>query len=284
MTESTTTQPASFFEAIKTMLFTVLDFVPHLLAAALVLAAGWLIARALRSVVRRMALASNRFLERFIPRGQVATAQISSASATLFGEVVFWAALLIAFSVASGVAGFTALSAWLAQITIHLPNLVAGLAILVVGYFLSVYVREQIAPQNDEGQALRHRRLAKIAQAAIVAVALIVGLDQVGIDVTLLVALAAVAVAALLAGLSFAFALGARRHVSNLVGIQSARRSLVVGMRVRIGDEEGEILEFTATQLALETDAGKTLLPAHMLDDLPITVLSRDTGENVADG
>lgn len=284
VTESTTAESASFFEALKVMLFTVLDVVPDLLAAALVLVAGWLIARALRSVVRRMALASNRFLERFIPRGQVTTALISSASATLVGEIVFWVVLLVAVSLASGVAGFSALSAWLAQITIHLPNLVAGLAILVVGYFLGVYVREQIAPQNDDKLTRRHRSLGKAAQVAVVAVALIVGLDQVGIDVTLLVALVAVAIAALLAGLSMAFALGARRHVSNLVGIQSARRSLAVGMRVRIGDEEGEILEFTSTQLALETDAGKTFLPARMLDDMPVTVLSPDTRESAADG
>lgn len=259
------------------------DYVPGLLGAILVLVLGWVVARFARHAIKRVARASNNLLERSFPSGMLAEARVSQLAAVLVGEIVFWVILLISVTIAAGIAGLSTISEWLDRITAHLPNLVAGIAIVVVGYFLSVYVREQVAPGAGSGGSAQNRLLARIAQGLVVSTALIVGLDQIGIDVALLVALSVVSVAALLTGLAVAFALGARSHVSNLVGVRSARQHLSPGVRIRVDDIEGEILEITPTQIALTTNQGKVLLPGRIADEKTITIVAVDVAEDAKD-
>jgi len=281
--ESTTSWIGSFLDAVWDQIRVGVDYLPSLLAAILILVLGWALARLARSAVQRLALASNRFLDRAFPRGVLTEARVSSLAATLFGEVVFWAIALITVTVASGVAGLSAISEWLDRITTHLPSLIAGVAIVVVGYFLSVYVREQVAPQPTSGRSVQRILLARVAQGFVLSTALIVGLDQIGIDVLLLIALSVAFVASLLIGLAVAFASGARGHVSNLIGVRAVRRHLSPGLRVRIDGIEGEILEITPTQLALNTDEGKTLVPGRFVDEQVITIVAPDAGQDATD-
>ena len=255
------------------------DLLPDLLAALLVLLLGWVVARLARSAVRRLALASNHLLSRVFPRGVLAGTRISTAAATLLGEVVFWIIVLIAFTVAARVAGLAPVIGWLERVIAHLPNLIAGVAIFIIGYFLSVYVREQLAPAAAAPVSPQQLLLGRVAQGGVVAIALIVGLDQVGIDVAVLIGLAVAAAAAAGIGLAVAFALGARAHVGNLICARVARQQLSEGLRVRVGDVEGEVLEITATQIALDTQAGKALLPARCVDEGLVTILSPDVAE-----
>ena len=115
----------------------------------------------------------------------------------------------------------------------------------------------------------------RIVQLAVFAIALIVGLDQVGIDVTLLIGLTLVCAAAILTAIAVAFATGARTHISNLIGVRTAHAHLSAGMTIKVNGIQGEIVELTATLIALETDAGRVLLPGRLIDEGVITVMSR---------
>jgi hypothetical protein len=199
------------------------------------------------------------------------------------GENAFWLIVLVTVTIASGVAGLSAISEWLDRITAHLPSLIAGVTIVVVGYFLGVYVREQVAPQTTARTSRQSLFLGRVAQGFVVSTALIVGLDQIGIDVALLIALWVACVAALLIGLAVAFALGARSHVSNLIGVRAARRHISAGVRIRINEIEGEILEITPTQIALDTDQGKTLVPGRFIDEHLITIMAPDNDRDAKD-
>ncbi len=152
-----------FFDALWAQIERGGDYLPNLLTAILVLVLGWAIARLARSGVQRLALSSNHLLSRAFPRGVLAGTRISTGAATLLGELVFWVVVLVTLTVAARMAGLNAITGWLDRVTAHLPNLIAGGAIFIVGYFLSVYVREQLAPQSAAG---RHVAAAAIAGLA----------------------------------------------------------------------------------------------------------------------
>ena len=281
--ESTSSWFGSYLDAVWDQIRVGADYMPSLLGAILLLVFGWVVARLVRHAIRKFAQVSNSFLERAFPSGVLAEARVSTLVTTLLGEIVFWVIILITVTIAAGIAGLSAVAEWLDRITAHLPNLVAGIAIVVVGFFLSVYLREQMAPQTTTGGSRQRLLLGRVAQGLVISTALIVGLDQIGIDVALLVALSVVSVAALLTGLAVAFALGARSHVSNLIGMRSARRQLSPGVRIRVDDIEGEILEITPTQIALTNDQGKILVPGRLIDELPITILTPESGQDAED-
>lgn len=273
----------SYVDALWGLMRSGADYFPSILGAILLLVVGFFVARFARNAVKRATRATNSFLERAFPSGILAEARVSEMAGVLLGGIVFWVILLITVTFAASIAGLSAIAEWLDRITVHLPHLIAGITIIVVGYFLGVYVREQIVPASGSGGSGQNRLLGRLAQGLVVSTALIVALDQVGIDVVLLVALSVVSVAALLTGLAVAFALGARSHVSNLVGVRSARRHLSAGVRIRIDDIEGEVLEITSTQVALTTEQGKVLLPGRFLDEKVITIIAADVVKDAGD-
>ncbi|MEO1253237.1 MAG: hypothetical protein AAFW81_12940, partial [Pseudomonadota bacterium] len=119
--------------------------------------------------------------------------------------------------------------------------------------------------------------IGKFAQGGIFITALIIGLDQIGVDVTFLVALFAVSAGAIFVGFSIAFGLGARDYVSNLIGARTARQKIRPGTMLRVGDIEGEVLEITQTQIALDTADGRTLVPARITEESMIVIVSSDS-------
>ncbi|MDH3305850.1 MAG: mechanosensitive ion channel [Gammaproteobacteria bacterium] len=273
----------SYLDAVWDQIKAGADYFPTVLAAVLLLVIGWIIARLARHAIERLAAASNSFLERTFPSGILAEARVSTLVATLLGEIAFWAILVITVTIAAGIAGLGAVAKWLDRITAYLPSLIAGIAIVVAGFFLSVYIREKVAPRTATDESRQRLLLGRVAQSIVIAMALIVGLDQIGIDVALLVALFVVSVAALLGGLAASFAMGSRSHVSNLIGVRSARRYLSAGVRIRIDDIEGEILEITPTQVALTTEEGKILVPGRFIDEHAVIIVTPDVDQERRD-
>jgi small-conductance mechanosensitive channel len=263
----------SLLSVASDSLSSAVSYIPSLLAAILVVIVGWIIARIARGAARRISNSVNRLLDRFFRRGTLSHARLSPSAMVILGEIAFWAILFLAATVAARVAGFTALSGWLNQIVTRLPNLLVGAAIIVVGYVVSILVGEQVAATARAANVSQSTLIGRLAQAAIFVTTLIIGLDQIGIDVTFLIALFAVGVGAIFLGFSIAFGLGARDYVSNLIGARIARRELKIGQSVRIGDIEGEILDITSTQIALETAHGKTLVPAHLAEKQSIVIV-----------
>lgn len=95
----------------------------------------------------------------------------------------------------------------------------------------------------------------------------IIALGQIGIDTTLLVTVFSLLVASFLAGAALAFGLGASGAVRNIIAARQARLDYRPGQRVRVAGHEGEILELTATSVVLETEAGRTAVPATVFQD-----------------
>jgi len=188
----------------------------------------------------------------------------------LAGELSLWIVLLITIIVAAQVAGLAIVTDWLRRLLVLLANLVVGIAIIVVGYFVGLLVRERAQAESP--------LVGRIAQVTVLAIATIVGLDQVGVDVAVVIALTAVVAGGLVAGLFVAFGLGARRFVSNLIGARGARGMLGPGLRVRIGDVEGTVLEITATHIALDTVDGRLLVPGCSADLERILIITAAGG------
>jgi small-conductance mechanosensitive channel len=109
--------------------------------------------------------------------------------------------------------------------------------------------------------------------------AAVIGADQIGIDVTFIVVVASVVLGILLGGLALAAGLGARGLVQNLVAAQQARQLYRAGDRIRVGEQEGRIAEFTATAVLLDTTAGRLALPAQLFLEEP-SLLLRERSDN----
>ncbi len=248
----------------------IIGYLPGLLGGAVVLLVGWLLARLLRLLLARLIQTLNLVLN----RSALHRVSIPASLERLLGGAVFWLTLLVALTIAMRVAGLSGVASWLDRLVVYLPSLLAGGMIIIAGFVAGAIARNLVAHGAAAAELPQGALLAHGAQGVFILMGLVIGLGQIGVDVSLLVILIAITTAALLGGMALAFGLGARSLVENLVALRHLRQQVNPGQMVEFAGSRGRVLEFSATGLVLETPEGRRLIPARLYLTEPMTLIT----------
>jgi hypothetical protein len=241
-----------------------LAYLPYLLGALLLLLVGWIAARALRALFVRLGGGLNRVLGRLHRPGSTGRLRLSQPVLALLGNVIFWVVILVFAAMAARTGRLDAFSAWLDRVVAYLPTLIAGGLIALAGYLVSTLIRDVVATTVASTGSQQSELFGFAAQAAVFLSAVVIGLDQIGIDVTFLITLLGIVIGTTLLGVMFAFGFGARDFVGNLIAAQQVHQLIEPGVAVRIGEQQGEVLEITTTSVVLVTAEGRLVVPARL--------------------
>jgi len=250
-------------------------WLPSLAAATVLLLGGWLLARMLRAATVRLARTLDRGLAGLSRRGRGPAAEGARTPAAL-GSLVYWVVLLAALTAATQVLALESFGAWLQRLAAYLPVLMTGGLILLAGFVIAALARNLVlatAPATPEQAAMLGRAL----QGVILLTALVLGADQIGLEVTFLVTLGTVVAGALAGGLVLAASLGSATFVGNLIGAHHLRQHYRPGQPLRAGEYEGRVVAITTTSLVLDCPEGRVSLPGKVFSEQPIIL--RPEGE-----
>lgn len=248
-------------------------YLPRVLAAVAVLVAGWLLARLLRALTVRLVTGIDRLWHAVILRSRLEQLQPRHPPARIVGEMVFWLTILFVVASAAEILGMGVFVNWLSAVVAYLPVLAAGLLIVLAGFVLSSLARDLVSSTAASAGIVQGDLLGRVVQGLVLLTAVVVGVDQMGVDVQFLATIAAVAVGALLGGGALAFGLGARSLAANVIAAQQVRKHYRAGDRVRVRDVEGAILEIGTTSVVLDTGDGRVTVPASIFGE-EISVLT----------
>lgn len=242
------------------------------IGALIVILAGAVLARVLASGATRIA----GWLDQRIARYSTSeTYGISPTSLGLLRGLVFWLTLAISVVIALRILGVGGFATALDKVLAFVPRLLVGLVIIAVGHLLGTIVSGLAAKATSvPGTTLAPR----IVYASILTVAVVMGLQQMGIDTSFLTQLLLVFLVVSLGGLTLAFALGAREYVANLIARSELER-YSIGDRLQIGKHQGTVLAIRSTGLDLATEAGVVSLPAAQFSREAIIRLADATDE-----
>lgn len=243
------------------------DFLPNLFGAALILAIGWFVSGLFRNGTIRLCEFINRVLNVFLSRGGFTGFSLSRPVLTLFSKVIFWAAFLFFLKFAAHVLRLEVITGWLDDVVDYLPTFLAGGIIIGAGILFSVLARDLTSAAADSAHLPQNRLYGVAAQVATLVTTVMIGLNQIGIDVSFLANMIAVVVGTLLGSLALAFGLGSKTFVSNLIGSHYLQQQYQPGQRVRMGKEKGTILEISPSAVILATEEGRLTIPAKVFNE-----------------
>lgn len=269
----------AFFESLSSSLLTFGEYLPVLVAAIAVMLLGWLLARLARGALVRSGGALNRAFQGLGRPLSLSRVRISERVLVLTANVLYWVIILLFAAVAARVAGFATFSAWLDRVVDYLPALVAGMLIVFVGYLLSALVRDIVEATFLSVGSTENEIAALASQSVVFVTALVIGLDQIGIDVTFLTILAAVLLGGILLSMALAFGLGAREYIANLIARHQLQGAFETGDHVRLDGIEGQVLEVTSTAIVLINEDGRFVIPASVVQRQTSVILSGSDDE-----
>lgn len=254
----------------------VVDFAPQLIGAVLLLLVGWVLACILRLVARRLVQSLDVLFKTVSKHDGARRERLKQSYTLIIGQIVFWVVILFFLAASANLLGWNMFSGWMDSIVGFLPNLITGLLIILAGYLISAAVRSAVLSTGLPASGPLSNRSARAAQIAIIFCSVIIGVEQIGLNMSFLTSIVVVVTGILLAGGCLAFSLGATTLAANAIGAQYTRKNCKVGEHLKIGDAEGEILEIRQTCIILETKTGRIIVPAKLFQE---RISSLDTAE-----
>lgn len=268
---------ATLTESVSRVAVQILEYLPSVLGAFVLLLVGWGVARFLRYATQQITERTLVRLARTRPMDtRVQQPRSYSAAPGIASRIVFWVVLLFFVLAAAEVLDLKVISGLLAGVTAYLPSLIAGLLILFIGLWFAEVTRAVLKRTSRNVGIEQGDILGRLGQTLVLLIVFSIAAGQIGIDNTLLVALVVTLFAVMLGAIALAFSFGAKTTIENLLAAQSVAQTYNAGDVIRIGDIEGRVLRITRTGLVLETGEGQTLIPARRFNEEVSVHLSRN--------
>ena len=214
--------PPAFDPVIESLRITwnqVVAFTPRLLAAAVFLTLGWLVARLVRRIVVRLlralrveSIAERSGVEDFLLKGGVRFTTV-----TLIGQVVYWGILLIVALSIFNLLGLPVSTTLIEEVAAYIPNVMVALIIVVFGSLLARFVHGAVHTWLNNLGAQGATAIAFLAQGAILVFVGTLALEQLRIGGTVLVSAFQLAFGGFCLALALAFGLGGREWAAGVL-------------------------------------------------------------------
>lgn len=253
-------------------------YVPQLLGALILIFIGWVVAWILAKMTTSLMSLLSRFINKItrtvLPAKKI---EFTPQHARLAGRVVFWVVMLFFFAAATSSLGMVFIATWLKEFLGYLPSILAGGVIILGGYFIGSIASAMTVAAADSAGFRHSLRAGILVKWLITAIAAVIGIEQLGINIHFITTLIIVLLGVLSLGLALAYGLGSSELVKNLVGARQAHKHLRAGDQIEIAGIDGRILEISASMLVIETAKGKALVPARYCMETHCHIIQTDT-------
>jgi hypothetical protein len=206
-------------DATREFLHQTATFLPRLLLALLVVAVGWLFAKALRFAVERAlrAVNFNVLTERAGTDNFLRQAGMRGDTTTLFGIVAFWLAVLAALIIAFNGLGLTYITDLLGRVVVFTPKLLITMLIVVFGSYCARFVGNAVHAYCLDAHIPDADMLGRIVRYVIMTFVVMIALSQIEIGGDIVQRTFLIILAGLMLALALAFGLGGRNWAAALL-------------------------------------------------------------------
>lgn len=264
--------------ALERILQDFLGILPNLIAAIIILLIGWLVAKLLENVVRRLLkrIGFNKLSERTGIAAFLKNAGFKQEVSWVVGKLIFWLLIMVFMLSAAETLQLTALALSIQKVVGFIPNLIAVVLILVFGALLA-----RLAGRLVKGAAVNAEIdfadfLSKLVTNVILIAIAVIAISQLEIQSNVLDIIFAALIGAVGLAIALTLGLGSRKVSYNIICGVYARKTYRVGQIVKIGDSEGELLQIGTINATIRTGQDLMVFPNNALIETK-TVISQKT-------
>lgn len=227
--------------AFSNIVTRMIEFGPTLITSILILVLGWILARVIGNVVKRISdrVGLEGLLERTGVRAGLNRAQITKSAGELLAQFLFWIIFLNFLLIGLENMGLNAAVQPLRDLIAFLPRILAALATLTAGVLLAQFLGKAAQAAMGGMGVEFHEEVGQGVNILLIIMVVIVVLEQVGIDAQILTTIFTNVISLVIGGLALAFGLGGRDVARNVLAGYYAREQFEAGDLVLVNGEEG---------------------------------------------
>ncbi len=219
------------------------NFIPNFITGLVIIAIGWLISRIVRWVVGRVARTAG--LDRAVAKIGIteglASANIKQTPSELVALLLYWY-IFLSFILE----GFKAMELGellqpIQSLIEFLPVGIVSLVLLILGIMFARFAGNAVSGAMEAIGIEFHETLGSIVRSLIIAFVVIIVMEQIGLDTSVVSTILSSTIIIIIGGLALAFGLGGRTVTRNVLAGFYARELFEPGDVIEIDGEDGMI-------------------------------------------
>lgn len=262
-------------------LVSIVVWLPNLFGALALLLIGWLVARLVQFVIggllRRLRL--DLLTERVGVSRLLSNAGLDPSASNLLARLAYWLILFVFVLAAAESLGLVGIAEMLNRLVAYLPNVLAAALILLLGSLIAQVLGDALGKMATQAGVAAGGVLGQAVRYTLLVFAIILALDQLGIQTSLLTIAASTLLIATALALALAFGLGSRDLARNIMAGFHARESFEEGQQLSVRGHSGKLVNIGTTKSEIRTRKGLVSLPNSMLMEEEVTVLGSGEAE-----
>ena len=251
-----------------------LAFLPKLLIALLIFLAGYLLARLVEYLFKKIIKRTNRLITSQKVKKHLQQKHLEQSS-LFIGRTLYWIIIVIFLTIASEVMGIPVITAWLSGIVQYLPNVFAAIVIVFAGIIGGRIIADIILSATIKSGIAYGKVLSRVVQYSFLLITILIAIDQIGIDIALVTIIISIVLGALLFSAALSFGLGAKSAVSNIIASYYINNTYSAGNLVKINEVEGTIVQITSVSVIIDTQEGQVSIPAKVFNESTTVLLKK---------
>ncbi|WP_340103892.1 mechanosensitive ion channel family protein [Rhodohalobacter sp. 8-1] len=244
-----------------------MSVLPNILGAILLLIIGWLVAKSVELVVRKLlqSIKFDKLAEKFVDATSVDSRVIAIAPSKVVSKFIYWIILLLFFISASDTLGWNAVSGAIGELVLYLPELFSAIVVFILGLLLAGFVRKILTTTLGSLGMSAGSVLSNIIYYFILIIVATTALDQAGLDTSVITSKLTVILGGILLAFAISFGYSSRDVLTNILSSFYVRNSFTEGQHITIGEFTGVIKKIDSIHVTLSTEDGEILFPTHKL-------------------
>ncbi len=258
----------NFIKSIGSLGSQALDVIPKILGVLFLLLIGWLIAKLLRSITKKLlsTIKVDELSEKIGLHKIFNELNFKIVISKLISQFVYWIVFLMFVISAFETMGMTIISNEITKLVGYLPQFISALFIFVGGILLANFVKKNVTTATNSIGLSSSKVIGNIVFYVIAIFVTITALNQAGIDTSLITSNIVIVMGAILLAFGISYGFASKDILTNILSSFYSKERYTEGMVIKINDIEGEVVKVDSIAITITTKDNKTIvIPAKKL-------------------
>ncbi|MBL4669689.1 MAG: hypothetical protein JKY30_10570 [Flavobacteriales bacterium] len=256
-----------FIESLSSLGVKVLNVIPKVFGILFLLLIGWLIAKLLRSLIKKIltTIKLDQFSEKIGLHKIFNEINLKVVISKLLSEFVYWLVFLMFVISASESMGMTIISDGISSLIAYLPQFLSALFIFVGGILVANLLKKSVVTATNSIGLSGSKVIGGIVFYVIAIFITITALNQAGIDTSLITSNIVLVMGAILLAFGISYGFASRDILTNILSSFYSKERYTEGMVIKINEIQGTVLKVDSIAITIESDGRKIVIPAKKL-------------------
>ena len=259
-------------KVLTDLVSSVVSGIPQFLGALIVLLVGWIIARSIRRLVKKLLAATgiDKLAENLNSIELVERANIKIFPSQLLSSILYYLLMLIVAMASTELLGMPQVSQLMTDIINYVPNLITALIVLVLGLLFSDFIKNLVLTACRSLGIPSANLIANVVFYFLFIAVAMSALGEAKINTDFIQSNLTVIIGGAVLAFSFGYGFASRDMMANFIASFYSKSKVKIGDRIRIEDVEGKVVGIDNTSITVQGKDRQIIIP-----------LSKLTSENV---